>query len=508
MIECGIMDQQEQLALETEPAVGEKGASKREVRVRIAPSPTGPIHIGLARTALFNYLFAKKQGGKFLLRIEDTDVERSDPKWEGEILEGLAWLGLAWDEGPDIGGPFGPYRQSERTETYTKYLRQLQETSHVYPCYCSEEELEAQRQDMMARGEAPRYSGKCRHLDAETLTAYQREGRSSILRFRMPETKVRFHDLIRGEIEFDTAIIGDIAIAKDEKTPLYNFAVLVDDFEMKITHVIRGEEHLSNTPKQIMLAKALEFPTPEYAHLPLILGPDRTKLSKRHGETSLLEYREAGYLPEALVNFMVLLGWNPKTEREIFSLKELEEIFSLANVQKAGAVFNIERLNWMNSFYIKKLSEEDLTEKLIPYWKKAGYPVEDRGYLVKIASLEQERIRRLDEIVKATEYFFQEPEYEKELLRWDEMTFEEVSGALQELEGLLEGIPAGEWNRTHLEEILMSKAEARGDKGKLLWPLRAALTGREASPGPFEIAEILGKEVTIVRVKRAIEKLL
>lgn len=343
-----------------------------EIRTRFAPAPTGPLHIGGARTALFNYLFAKKNEGVFILRIEDTDPERSKPEYEKDIIDSLKWLGIEWDEGPDIGGNYGPYRQSERLNIYKKYLEKLLAEDKAYYCFCSEEELEAQRQYQLSIGEAPRYSGKCANLSKEEVEKYLEEGRPSIIRFKVQPKKIEFEDLIRGKIEFDTSLMGDIAIAKNLTTPLYNLAVVIDDFEMKISHVIRGEDHISNTPKQILIQEALGFPRPEYSHLPLILGPDRTKLSKRHGAVAISEYKKDGYLPETLINFMAFLGWNPGTEREIYSMPSLIKEFSLERIQKGGAIFNIKRLDFLNSFYIRQRSLEKLTELCLPYLIEAG----------------------------------------------------------------------------------------------------------------------------------------
>jgi len=362
-----------------------------EVRVRLAPSPTGPFHIGTARTALFNYLFAQKNQGSFILRIEDTDRERSKPEFEKEIMDSLKWLGIEWSEGPapisqrEIGeirnskfeirnyiGEYGPYRQSEREEIYTKYLKKLLEEGKAYYCFCSEEELEAQRQYQLSIGEAPRYPGKCADLVREVAEKWISEGKPSVIRFRVPSKKVEFNDLIRGKMEFDTSLIGDIVIAKNLTQPLYNFACVVDDFEMKISHVIRGEDHISNTPKQLLIQEAFGFPRPNYGHLPLILGQDRTKLSKRHGATSISQYRKQGYLPESLVNLIAFLGWNPGIEREIYSIASLIKEFSLEKVQKGGAIFNIKRLDFLNGFYIRQRSVEKLTELCLPYLIEAG----------------------------------------------------------------------------------------------------------------------------------------
>jgi len=524
-----------------------------EVRTRFAPSPTGFLHIGSVRTALFNYLFAKKNQGSFILRIEDTDRERSKTEFEEDILENLKWLGIEWD--------YGPYRQSERGEIYKKYLEKLLEEGKAYYCFCSEEELEAERQYQMSIGQPPRYSGKCANLTKEEIKKYLAEGKKFVIRFKVEAKKIEFEDLIRGKIEFDTGLMGDIVIAKDLNTPLYNFGVVVDDFEMKISHVIRGEEHISNTPKQILIQEALGFPQLKYAHLPLILAPDRSKLSKRHGAVSVAQYRKLGYLPEALVNFIVFLGWNPGTEREIYSLASLAKEFSLERVQKGGAIFNIQRLDFLNGFYIRQKSIERLTELCLPYLIESGLieekedpeplklPLEEKGQfkikesgeeisfetLKNIVSLYQERLKKLSEISELTDFFFKAKlEYDRGLLRWKEMTDREIIKSLDKSFKILHKIKGKEFRKENLEKILMPEAEKFakeigkigdraysrqrrdgslqpafeprvGDRGYLLWPLRVALTGKEASAGPFEIAEILGREKTLKRIRGARE---
>jgi glutamyl-tRNA synthetase len=504
-----------------------------KVRVRIAPSPTGVLHIGLARTALFNYLFAKNYEGSFILRIEDTDLERSEPRFEKDIIENLKWLGIEWSEGPDIGGDYQPYRQSQRVKNYAKYLEKLLAEGKAYYCFCSAQDLEAQRQYKLSIGEAPRYSGKCAGLAKEEVKRYFAARKPSVIRFKVPAKKIEFDDLIRGRLEFDASLLGDIIIAKNLATPLYNFAVVIDDFEMKISHVIRGEDHIPNTPKQILIQEALNLPRPEYAHLPLILGPDRTKLSKRHGAVSISSYRKAGYLPEALINFMAFLGWNPGGEREIYSLPSLVKEFSLEKVQKGGAIFNIKRLDFLNGFYLRSKSPEKLTELCLPYLIEEGlitptfkseqyppayggmeikqnYQISETGEEIrldsiqKIVSIYQERLKRVSEISELTDFFFKDKlEYDKNLLRWGEMTDKEIVKSLDRLEKVLSKIKNEDWTKENLEKSLMPEAEKIGDRGKLLWPLRVALTGKEASAGPFEIAEILGKEKTIKRIKEA-----
>lgn len=500
-----------------------------EIRTRFAPSPTGFLHIGSARTALFNYLFAKKNQGSFILRIEDTDVERSDPKFEKDIIENLKWLGIDWDE--------GPYRQSERGNIYAKYLEKLLKEEKAYYCFCSEEELEAKRQEQMSRGLPPRYNGKCSKLSSEEVKKKLAEGQQSVIRFKTPVKKVSFNDMIRGKVEFDTSLIGDISIAKDLAAPLYNFAVVVDDFEMKISHVIRGEDLLPNTPKQILLQEALGFPQPEFGHLPLILGPDKSKLSKRHRAVSIEEYKKEGYLPETLINFLAFLGWNPGTEREIFSIASLIKEFSITRVQKGGAIFNIKRLDFLNGFYIRQKSPEKLTELCIfyliqegliePVFKSEQYPPAYGGisitqaykiietkkeinfdYLKKIVAIYQERLKKLSEITELTDFFFKDKlEYDKKLLKWKDMSDEEIKDVLDKLVNILSEIKERDWDKKTLENVLMLEAEKVGDRGKVLWPLRVVLTGKETSAGPFEIAEILGKEKTLKRLKEARELL-
>ncbi len=364
----------------------------------------------------------------------------------------IKWLGLRWSE---------LYYQSKRTKIYEKYLKQLLN------------------------------EGK----------AYKKE----IIWFKNPNKKIIFDDLIRSRVEFNSDLFGDFSLAKDLKTPLYNFAAVIDDYEMKISHVIRGEDHISNTPKQILIQEALNLPSPKYAHLPLILGPDKSKLSKRHGAVSLADYKKQGYLPEAMVNFMVLLGWNPGTDKEVFSLKELVKEFSLEKIQRGGAIFNIEKLNWFNSYYIKQLPLEKLTKFCIPYLIKDGLikPNFERRKLKKIIALEQERMTKFSEVGELTEFFFKEPRYERNLLRWKNMTDQEISESINKLEKILSGVKKNDFNAKKLEKILMPEAERLDNRGRLLWPLRVALTGRKASPGPFDIAEILGKEETMQRLKQA-----
>lgn len=467
------------------------------IRTRIAPSPTGPFHIGTARAALFNYLYAKHQGGKFILRIEDTDLERSDKKFEKDIFDGMRWLGLVPDESPEIGGPFGPYRQSERLETYEKYLSQLLKDGAAFYCPHSEEELERERKNQTENKESPRH----------ICSAREQNLKSGIIRFKNTKiAPVIFNDMIRGDISFDPKLLGDFSLAKDVRTPLYNFAVVVDDKEMDISHVIRGEDHISNTPKQLLIIEALGFSAPRYAHLPLILGLDRSKLSKRHGATSINEFRELGYLPEAMINGMAFLGWNPGGEREIFSLAELEKEFSLEKVQMSGAIFNQEKLDWLNAHYIKQASVDELTEQVLPYLQKAGFSVSDRQLLKRVVALEQPRLKKLSDIVENTKFLFKLPEYNASLLQWKETSQEKTLRALEIARKIISGMKAVP-EEAKLQELFFAESEALGGKGELLWPLRVSLSGQTYSPGPFEIIRVLGREETLRRIDTALKHL-
>ncbi len=477
--------------------------SKELVRVRMAPSPTGPLHFGTARTALFNWFFAKNQGGKFILRIEDTDIERSTKEFERDIIEGLQWLGIDWDEGPDIGGPYSPYRQSEREEYYEKYLKKLLDEEKAYYCFCSKEELEKDRQAMLSQGLMPKYSGKCRNLGRDKAFEIAKE-KPAVIRIKIPETDIEFTDLIRGKISVNGGLIGDIVIARNLKSPLFIFAGVVDDYEMKISHVIRGEDHISNTPKQIVIQKALGFGEVKYAHLPLILAPDRSKLSKRYIETSLNDYKKQGYLPEAIVNFMALLGWHPKDDREFLLKDALIKEFDLKRVQKAGAIFNIDKLGWLNSQHLRSFSEEDLYQKLVDFipedWKRK------KDLLIKIIKIEKERFKNLGEFKEIAGFFIELEEYDKELLLWKNSSEEKTKDNLSAVLDAITKVPDADFEQKVLEKVIMPITETRG-RGEVLWPLRAALSGKSASPGPFDILEVLGKEESIKRIKSAVHKL-
>ena len=530
---------------------------KQKIRVRFAPSPTGYLHIGSARTAFFNYLFAKQNKGDFILRIEDTDKERSKPEYEEDIISSLQWLGIEWDEGisaqnsklkaqnhnsklktKNYKGNYGSYRQSERTEIYKKYLQKLLDENKAYYCFCTQEELEAQKQEQESRGMASKYSGKCSTLSKKEIEENLKQKKKFVIRLKVPAKKIEVNDIVRGKIEFNADLIGDIIIAKDFENPLYNFTVVVDDYEMKITHIIRGEDLLPNTPKQIVLQEALDIKTPKYGHLPIILAPDRTKLSKRYGAVSVNEYKEQGYLPEAFLNMVAFMGWNPGKEKEIYSVKELLEDFSLEKIQKSGAIFNIQKLDFINGYYIRHKPLNKLTELCLPYLVKADFitPVFDsqehlpnftgyfgkeiiQNYIVsetkeklnfsqleKIIFIHQGRLKKISEIVDFSDFFFKEKiVFEKELLKWKQMGDSEVLISIDIIINILSKIENKNWTKNNLEKALMPEAEKQGDRGVLLWPLRVSLTGKKQSAGPFEIAEVLGKEKVINRLYNAKE---
>lgn len=485
----------------------------KNIRVRFAPSPTGFLHIGGLRTALYSYLFAKQNGGKFILRIEDTDQKRYVEGTAEVIYSSLKWAGLRYDEGPDIGGPYGPYVQSQRLELYKNYADKLLENNHAYYCFCSEETLEQMRQEQIAKKQIPKYDRRCLDLNSEEVQKKLKSGESFTIRMKIPSNRIiGIEDIVRGRVAFNSSEIDDQIILKSDGYPTYHLAVVVDDYLMKISHVIRSEEWLSSTPKHILLYEYFGWQPPKWAHLPLILNPDKTKMSKRMGDVSVESYIEKGYLPEAMINFLAFLGWNPGTEKDVYSLKELVNDFSLERVHKSGAVFNIDKLNWLNGYYLRKMPLNELTRKIIPLLEKADFVKRNEysfEYIKKIVELELPRLTRLGEIGDRTEFFFKTPQYNPELLVWRDMLFKDVDSSLKVSLEALSKVDHSYFNRKNLEAILLKESERAKskDKGRLLWPLRAALTGLQKSPSPFEILEILGKEESIRRVEAAIKKL-
>ncbi len=491
-----------------------------DIRVRIAPSPTGPLHIGTARTALFNFLFARHVGGTFVLRLEDTDVARSSLAYEKDILDGLHGLGLTWDEGPDVAGgpdrgPFGPYRQMQRLASYAEAAERLLGDGRAYPCYCTPDELEAERRRLEAAHLPPRYSGRCAALTPAQRAAFEGEGRRPALRFRIEPGVVAFDDIVRGRVEIDTSALGgDLVIVRADGTPLYHFTVVVDDAAMGISHVIRGEDHLSNTPKHILLFRALGHPEPAFAHLPLILNPDRTKMSKRKSQTAISDYVEQGVVREALVNYLALLGWSTGTEEEVLALDELVERFELEAVHKAGAVFDRERLEWLNGQWIRRLAPDDLVDRLRPFLEAehaAGridrMPAGEE--IAALVPLVQERLPVLGAIGDLVGFLFVDsvPLDRATLVpkRWDAATAQAGLVAAREVVAA-----NGEVSFDHggLEAALRGLAEERGWKaGDLFMAIRVALTGRTATPPLFESMVALGYARTLARLDRAIEEL-
>ncbi|HEU4671715.1 MAG TPA: glutamate--tRNA ligase [Candidatus Limnocylindrales bacterium] len=491
-----------------------------DVRVRIAPSPTGPLHIGTARTALYNFLAARHVGGTFVLRLEDTDVARSSIEYERDILDGLHWLGLTWDEGPDVAGgadrgPFGPYRQMQRLERYRAAAERLLAEDAAYPCYCTTEELEADRRTQEATREPPRYVGRCARLTSDERAAREAEGLRAAIRFRVGQGTVRFDDLIRGEVEFDVANLGgDFVIVRADGTPLYNFTVVVDDAAMAITDVVRGEDHLSNTPKQVLLFRALGEPVPRFAHLPLILNPDGTKMSKRKSQTAVDDYRAEGFVPEALVNYLALLGWATGTEEEVLSIDELVKRFDLADVHKGGARFDRERLEWLNGQWIRRLPDEELVDRLMPFLERARDAgridrLPSRDDVAAILPVVRERLPVLGAIVDLAGFLWVDelrPEAQAIVpRRWDRATTADALGAAH---GVLSGQGPVTWEADELETPLRTLAESRGWKaGDLFMAIRVAVTGRAVSPPLFDTLVALGYDRTLARIDRAIKSL-
>lgn len=466
----------------------------RQVRVRFAPSPTGFLHIGGVRTALFNWLFARQQEGVFILRIEDTDQSRSTDESIQAILQGMQWVGLDWDE--------GPFRQTERMDLYRAHAMKLLEAGQAYWCVCKAEELEARRKEAEAKGLSPRYDGRCRNLKLACSPG------DAALRFKAPqEGQTVIDDLIKGKVVFDNAVVDDVIILRSNGYPTYNFSVVVDDALMGITHVVRGDDHLTNTPRQIPIFEALGFAAPRFGHLPMILGADKTRLSKRHGATSIMAYKDMGYLPEAMVNYLVRLGWS-HGDQELFTRQELIEKFSWDHVQTSAAVFNPDKLLWMNAEYIKTSPPSEVAQALVPHLEQAGLKDELRTvsaeWLAQLIILVKERAKTLVDMVDwVRPYFGQEATFEVEAAK--KFLTPTTAPLLQKLLARFEALPT--FSKQVWEESFKKLVEEEGIKmGALAQPVRVALTGRTASPGLFEVMEVLGRERTLVRLKAGIER--
>jgi len=462
------------------------------VKVRFAPSPTGYLHIGGVRTALFNWLVARREKGTFLLRIEDTDQGRSTDEAIQAILEGMRWVGLDWDE--------GPFRQTDRMALYRERALQLLERGQAYWCICSAEELDARRQEAQAKGAQQKYDGRCREKGIRNPTG------EAALRFLAPqEGQTVIDDLIKGRVVFDNTVLDDLIILRSNGYPTYNFSVVVDDALMGITHVIRGDDHLTNTPRQIPMFKALGFDVPKFGHLPMIMGPDKTRLSKRHGATSILEYRDQGYLPEAMINYLVRLGWS-SGDQEIFSLAELVEQFSLEHVQKSAAVFNPEKLLWVNAHHIRHGAPSRIAALLVPFLEQSGYgwavKAAPAGWIERLVVMLRERARTLVEMAKAAEpYLAQEPAMEKEAVQ--KFMTPTIAPILDTLVQRFND--AQDFSKENLESLFKSVLDEAGMKmGQLAQPVRVALTGRAISPGIFEVVDLLGRDATIARLRSGV----
>ena len=480
----------------------------------MAPSPTGPLHIGTARTSLYNYLVARHVGGTYVLRVEDTDAARSTTEFERDIIDNLHWLGIAWDEGPQAAGgedigPYGPYRQSQRMDRYRAEADRLLASGSAYRCYCTPEELDAVRSEQERTKQPPRYNGRCRNLSDAERAAFEAQKRTAVIRFAVPPEKVTFDDLVRGEVEFDNALLGDFVIVRADGMPLYQFVVVVDDAAMAITHVIRGEDHLSNTPKQIALYRALGYDVPRFAHIPLILNADRTKMSKRKSQTAMTAYREQGYLPEAMANFLAFLGWSPGTEEEIFTLDQLAERFDISKVHKGGAIFDADRLDYLNGVYIRSLADEQLALRLRPFLPDR---VDDESIL-RLVPLVRERLVRLADVAPLVGFLFETDVtvrswYDADELLPKKRSAEDASLALSTARRTLEDLAEDDWAADVLESRMRGAAETMGWKaGDLFKPLRVAVTGRTVSPPLFESLELLGRPQSLARIDAALDAL-
>lgn len=495
-----------------------------KTRTRFAPSPTGYLHIGGLRTALFAYLTARSAGGELVLRIEDTDQKRYVEGAVEKLLDILEWAGIEFDEGPHTGGDYGPYVQSERMRIYEKYAKELVEKGEAYYCFCSAERLDQRRQEQQAAKQAPRYDRTCRNISRDDARAKLDRGEKYVIRQKMPlEGEVAVQDELRGDIKFAAGELEDQILVKSDGMPTYQFASVVDDHLMQISHVVRGEEWIPSLPKNVLLYRSFGWEEPVFVHLPLILNKEGGKLSKRHGDVSVENYQEKGYLPEVLVNFCVLLGWHPKEDREIYRMDELKDIFKFSDIGTSPAVFDTGKLDYFNGYYIRQKPVSELVGLSLPYLEKDGLVEKNeqgayisvatgcelsKEYLEGVVSLEQERMKVLSEVSELTGFFFVDiPEYEPDLLVWKKMTKEQAAENISTVLGWAQELPEKEWTEQAIEKHIVQKLKANELKvGEYLWPMRVALTGRKASPGPFEVASVLGKADTLKRLEAAREK--
>jgi len=484
----------------------------KKIRTRFAPSPTGFLHIGGLRTALFNYLVSKRDGGKTLLRIEDTDQKREVVGAVKSLEEVLNWSGIKFDEGPNQGGEYGPYIQSQRLDVYEKYINKLLDSQKAYYCFCSSDRLAELRDEQRQKNQPPRYDRKCRDLNIQEVNKKLEQEEPYVIRQKIPlEGEILVKDLLRGEIKFKAKDLEDHVLIKSDKTPTYQFASVVDDHLMEISHVIRGEEWLPSFPKNVLLYQAFDWITPEFIHLPLILDKEGGKLSKRKNNVAVEDYKKQGYLPEALINFVALLGWHPKDDNEILSLEEIREKFRADDIGISPATFDLDKLNYLNGYYIRQTSLSSLTDKCLPFLEKnmeksSRNHKKERKFLEKVVAMEQERMKKLEDIADLTEFLFLDDlSYEKDLLVWKKMSEEEVAENLKTIYQILEKIPEKDWSIKTLEKHIFDYIKERGEKvGNFLWPLRVALTGQEKSPGPLEVADALEKKESLARIESAL----
>jgi len=488
----------------------------QKVRTRFAPSPTGYLHIGGLRTALYSYLFAKQHNGQFVLRLEDTDQKRLVQDAAEVIYNGLRWAGINYDEGPDINGPFAPYIQSQRLDIYKKYAQELIDKDHAYYCFCDEATLETMRNEQVAKKLAPKYDRRCLSLSKEDIKIKLEQNQPHVIRMKIPNGRIiEINDIIRGKVTYKSDDLDDQVLQKSDGYPTYHLAVVIDDYLMKISHITRSEEWLPSTPKHILLYEYFGWEVPAFAHLPLLLNTDKTKMSKRKGDVAAGDYIKKGYLPEALVNYLAFLGWNPGTpssakasagkEKEIYSMTELLQDFKLEKVHKAGAVFNIEKLNWYNSHYLRQLPENELLEKFRPYLPENNAFSDEQ--IKKMLNLEKERSSNLLDMAESLKFFFEAIPYDKNLLKWKEMTDEEIKKSLRNSKEIISNIDDKDFNKENITQILLAETANWKNKGELLWPLRVALSGQKNSPPPFDIIEIFGKKETLARIEMAISLL-
>lgn len=490
------------------------------VRLRFAPSPTGFLHIGSLRTVLFSYIIAKKLEGKFILRIEDTDQKREVGGAIENLIKILDWLDIKFDEGPHIGGNYGPYIQTQRLDLYKKYIEELLNKNGVYYCFCGEERLKQLKKEQIIKKQPSRYDRKCRNLSEEEIKNKLMAGAKYVIRQKMPLSgEVKVYDELRGEIKFKMEDLEDHVLIKSSGIPTYQFANVVDDHLMKTSHVTRSEEWIPSFPKNVLLYQLFGWEIPKFIHFPVVLNQEGGKLSKRQGDVAVEDYKNKGYLPEALINFCALMGWHPKDDNEILNLNQIIQAFEVHDMKTSSAIFDIEKLNYLNGYYIRNKPIADLVELCKPFMEKYYLEkespfifknkVKDNKFIVNIIKLEQERLKKLSEIGETTEFFFNDNfYYDSDLLIWKKTDRKEIKKNLATILILIKDIPEENWNKTELEDKIVNYIKNNEKKvGNFLWPMRVSLTGKQASPGPFEVADVLGKKNTIRRIENAIEKL-